>query len=178
MLTEKDIEQFKYAYDTAIRHIIGEDLWNYLETSGFFTAPASTKFHLNYDGGLAEHSTNVASCLLGFTDRLYLKWDRPESPFIVGFLHDLCKADQYIKTPSGYVWNNNQQIKGHGDKSVALCEKHNFKLTDEEKACILYHMGSFTDKEHWNDYTNAIHQYPNVLYTHMADMEATHIVEK
>ena len=33
-----------------------DDLINFLEKSDFFIAPASTRFHGNYEGGLAEHS--------------------------------------------------------------------------------------------------------------------------
>ena len=52
------------------------------------------------------------------------------------------------------------------------------KLTEEEVACIRYHMGAFTDKELWNDYTAAVRKYPNVLWTHTADMIASHIYDK
>lgn len=41
--------------------------------------------------------------------------------------------------------------------------------------CIRYHMGAFTDKSEWNDYTRAVRQYPNVLWTHQADMLASHV---
>ena len=33
-----------------------ENLLNFLEKSDFYTAPASTRFHGNYEGGLLEHS--------------------------------------------------------------------------------------------------------------------------
>ena len=46
---------------------------------------------------------------------------------------------------------------------------------DEEIMCIRYHMGAFTDKSEWNDYTRAVSQYPNVLWTHQADMLASHV---
>ena len=36
-------------------------------------------------------------------------------------------------------------------------------------------MGAFTDKSEWNDYTRAVDQYPNVLWTHQADMLASHV---
>ena len=36
-----------------------EEVISYLEKAGFFTAPASTSFHLNKEGGLMEHSMNV-----------------------------------------------------------------------------------------------------------------------
>ena len=45
----------------------------------------------------------------------------------------------------------------------------------EEIACIRYHMGAFTDKSEWNDYTRAVKAYPNVLWTHQADMLASHV---
>lgn len=48
-------------------------------------------------------------------------------------------------------------------------------LTDEEIMCIRYHMGAFTDKSEWNDYTRAVRNYPNVLWTHQADMLASHV---
>lgn len=178
MLTENEIKQLKDNAKAILEPIVSKELLDYLETSGFYIAPASTKFHLNYEGGLCEHSTNVTKALLDLTESMRLTWQRPESPFIIGLLHDLCKADQYVKTSYGWTWNNNQQISGHGTKSVAICNNCKFKLTDEERACILYHMGSFTAKEEWSDYTSAIHTYPNVLYTHMADMIATHIIEK
>ena len=50
------------------------------------------------------------------------------------------------------------------------------QLTEEEVMCIRYHMGAFTEKEEWNDYTRAIHKYKNVLWTHHADMIASHII--
>ena len=50
------------------------------------------------------------------------------------------------------------------------------RLTEEEMACIRYHMGAFTEKEQWNDYTNAVHKYHNVLWTHQADMLASHVM--
>lgn len=50
-------------------------------------------------------------------------------------------------------------------------------LTMEEILCIRYDMGAFVDKSEWNDYTRAVHLYPNVLWTHTADMVAAHILE-
>ena len=74
------------------------------------------------------------------------------------------------------VWEYNPDtlLKGHGDKSVMLLSQF-YTLTDEEIMCIRYHMGAFTDKSEWNDYTRAVSQYPNVLWTHQADMLATHV---
>ena len=65
-------------------------------------------------------------------------------------------------------------LNGHGDKSVMVLAQY-FKLTEEEIMCIRYHMGAFCDKSEWNDYTRAVHKYTNVLWTHQADMLASHV---
>ena len=49
-------------------------------------------------------------------------------------------------------------------------------LTGEEAACIVYHMGAY-EKDMWDGYDAAIRQYPNVLYTHTADMLASKVDE-
>ena len=62
-------------------------------------------------------------------------------------------------------------------KSVIYAQAMGIRLSDEERACIIYHMGAFTPKEEWRDYTHAVNVYPNVLWTHHADMIASHIEE-
>lgn len=150
-----------------------------LKVKGLFTAPASTKFHGTYQGGLFDHSANVAHALYSMTIALGLSWEREESPYIIGMLHDLCKVDQYKfdVEKDGYVWNNDPVIKGHGMKSVIYAQHMGIRLTDEEIACIAYHMGAYCPKEEWGDYDNAIRKYPNVLWTHTADMTASKIWE-
>ena len=66
-----------------------------LKSDGFFTAPASTKYHGAYEGGLFEHSLNVTNSLVELTKQNSLTWGRPESPYIIGMFHDICKQDQY-----------------------------------------------------------------------------------
>lgn len=153
----------------------GEETLAWLKKGGFFTAPASMKHHGAYSGGLFDHSRRVAFNLINMTDKLGLRWERKESPAIVGVLHDVCKMDQYIlKSDGSYEWNEEQIINGHGEKSCILLLQH-MKLTDEELMCIRYHMGAFEGEAHWNNYTGAIRNFPNVLYTHMADMVASQI---
>lgn len=145
-----------------------------LDQIGFFDAPASTKFHGNYEGGLFDHSYAVTESLIELTDKLGLKWQKQRSPYVVGMLHDLCKCDQYNVTDEGISYNKNTLLSGHGDKSVIIAQKI-IPLTDEEILCIRWHMGAFDDKENWNYYGNCIEQYPNVLWTHTADMMAARI---
>lgn len=151
---------------------------NILDDMGFFTAPASTKYHGAYEGGLFDHSLEVAKCLVDLTNRLGLVWETPGSPYIVGMFHDLCKVDNYvIDIETGkYKYNPDIIIPGHGEKSVIMLQKH-INLTDEEIACIRWHMGAYeTDTKLWEYYGRAIETYPNVLFTHTADMIASKIV--
>lgn len=141
---------------------------------GFFTAPASTKYHGAYEGGLFDHSYAVTKNLLQLTEKLGLKWNREVSPYYVGMLHDLCKCGQYTKTPEGWTFNRDLFLPGHGERSVILARMM-LNLTDEETLCIFWHMGAFDDKERWGSYGRAIEKYPNVLWTHTADMMASRI---
>lgn len=149
-----------------------------LETIGFFDAPASTKYHGAYDGGLFDHSLEVAEALVDLTEKLELEWKNPNSPFIVGMFHDLCKVDNYVKDfeSDKWIYNPDIIIPGHGEKSVIMLQKY-FELNDEEIACIRWHMGAYEkDPKMWEYYGRAIEKYPNVLYTHTADMIASKIV--
>jgi hypothetical protein len=90
-------------------------------------------------------------------------------------LHDLCKCDQYIrKDDDTYEYNTGLTLTGHGEKSIILAQNI-ISLTEEEVLCIRWHMGAFDDKQNWNTYGAAIEQFPNVLYTHTADMMAARI---
>ena len=151
---------------------------DFLKINGFFTAPASTKYHGNYEGGLFDHSLETMSQLVDLSLRNRLTWTRDESPYIVGMFHDLCKIDAYKvdpENPEKWIHNEEILIKGHGDKSVMILSTL-MQLTEEEVLCIRYHMGAFTDKSEWNYYTRAIEKYPNVLWTHHADMLASRVV--
>lgn len=149
-----------------------------LDAMGFFTAPASTKYHGAYEGGLFDHSLETAKALVLLTEKLGLKWEKPDSPYIVGMYHDLCKCDNYVRDfeTGKYKYNPEIIIPGHAEKSVMILQKY-IALTDEEIACIRWHMGAYeTDPKMWEYYGRAIEKYPNVLYTHTADMIASKII--
>jgi len=145
-----------------------------LDEAGFFDAPASTKYHGDYEGGLFDHSLEVTNALIYLTERLQLPWEREKSPLIVGMFHDLCKVDQYIEGVDGYEHNPHVLLKGHGEKSVMMLSNF-MSLTEEEIMCIRYHMGAYNTNE-WDQYDLAIRKYPNVLFTHTADMMASKIM--
>lgn len=170
--TEQDrIKQF----NNLMGGYVPEPLKESMIKQGFFTSPASLHHHGAYTGGLFDHSFQVTKALLSLTKRLELKWQQERSPYIVGMFHDLCKIDSYVFYGE---WKHNQNIllPGHGEKSAILLMQY-MDLTDEEILCIRWHMGAFDKQEYWDCYSRAIKKFPNVLYTHTADMIASQITE-
>lgn len=174
-----ELERYELLMKTPIGNLLTEEAKSYLLERGFFRSPASTKYHGAYEGGLFDHCFMVMNFLVELSAKNDLRWKRAESPFIVGMFHDLCKIDQYRPFMNGesvgWEYNLNTDFKGHGDKSIILLSQL-MKLTEEEIMCIRYHMGAFVEKDEWRDYTGAVHKYPNVLWTHHADMLASHVV--
>jgi len=160
---------------------------SFMVNSGFLTAPASTKYHGAYKGGLFDHSLAVVSSLVELTEAMNLNWLNYRSPYVIGMFHDACKIESYIpsekvdhfdeatqKWAHSYAYNPNTLMPGHGDKSVIIMSQV-MELTEEELLCIRWHMGAYDDKSNWEYYDRAIRKYPNVLYTHTADMIASKI---
>lgn len=152
----------------------------WLKDSGLLTMPASLKYHLNYEGGLLEHSINVGNYLQELTMLNRLSWERPDSPMVIGLLHDMCKTVRYCWDEDTKQYKNNPAVKPaeHGDLSEALVRNAPLDVTEEELLCIRWHMGAFDAKENWSGYTNAVKENVNVLWTHMADMLASQIKER
>lgn len=161
---------------TTMFDITPQSLAKRLLEYGYFIVPASMNYHGAYVGGLFDHCLAVTHNLLRLTKALNLKWEREISPYYVGMLHDLCKCGQYTKATDGpgWIFNKDLLIPGHGERSVIMAQQL-LSLTDEELACIRWHMGAFDEKEHWNSYGRAIEKFPNVLWTHTADMMASRI---
>lgn len=141
---------------------------------GFCEVPASTKYHGVHKGGLCDHSCDVADLLEDFTVKHDLKWERPESPKIVGVLHDLCKLDAYMYDEETKCWVSNPQqspLGGHGYRSVILAQIL-LSLTAQEILCIRWHMGAY-ELEEWKNLNTATALDPCVIWTHHADMLAS-----
>ena len=153
---------------------VPEELIEFCIEQGFTVAPASTRYHGAYDGGLYDHSKAVMDSLVGLTNNLGLQWELERSPYVVGMMHDLCKIDAYVKEGGKWQYNTHQSHRGHGDKSVIML-KHFMDITEEEELAIRYHMGAYV-KSDWDGFDRAIRMYPNTLYTHTADMVASKIV--
>lgn len=193
MNTKNRIELYKKLvdeYSNQLPSVMNDDFLDWLIDEGFFTAPASRKYHGAYEGGLFDHSYTVTHTLLGITERLDIEWEHPRSPIIVGLFHDLCKIDQYEKvidvegvTYFGrdevegeeyhFEYRNDSLFPGHGEKSVMKLAAW-LHLTEEEILCIRYHMGAY-EKDAWDYFNKAIKKYETVLWTHTADMIASKV---
>lgn len=179
MFTEWDEEQRIEDFKKRIPPIFNENLVEYMIKNGFFKSPSSKEYHGNFEGGNYWHSRMVTILLREYTDELELCWERPESPEIIGWLHDICKMDSYIRVQGEdgkyrYEYNKRMILCGHGEKSAIMALSKMY-LTDEEIMCIRWHMGAFEGKESWNTYREAVKKYPNILWTHQADMMASQV---
>lgn len=163
-----------------------DTLCAWLESSDFFTAPASTRFHLCEAGGLAKHSWNVYCIFKEKCGRYDLKLP-DDSIALCGLLHDVCKIGVYkkgrrnVKVDGKWiekeVWEYNDEFPyGHGEKSVLLIGKH-IELSDEEAMIIRWHMGFSEPKEILRTFNSAVDLYPAIIAMHCADLEAANIVE-
>ena len=149
-----------------------QDLLEWLESTDFYTAPASTKCHGAYAGGLLEHSLNVFRRLVKRCPAADM-----DTLTITALLHDVCKIHLYEKTEDGYRHNEQFPI-GHGEKSVILILRH-MPLTDEEITAISWHMGAFDSRAGaGRSLSQAWEKCPLALHLHLADMEATWFDEK
>ena len=175
-------EQFKELYRRYIHREGAEELLEWMEReTDFFTAPASTKHHLAYPGGLVEHSVDVFREL-----RKVVIDNEPtmEAVAICALLHDLCKANTYVRehhAGPGDVYSYVKKDRfpmGHGEKSVYLIARF-MKLEDEEALAIRWHMGAWDDAVRGGSrgLNEAMKLHRIVYELHAADMRATHIVE-
>lgn len=189
----QDRERFTELYKTHIKRPGADKLLSFLlsSNSDFFTAPASTQYHLSCEGGLCTHSLHVYDCLVDYLNRPRVKENyhlsySDETIAIVALLHDLCKINCYHKTMRnrkvGNTWESYESFQfkdeipyGHGEKSVYIISGY-MKLTREEAFAIRYHMG-FSSHEPANLVGAAFEKFPLAFALSTADMEATYFLE-
>ena len=187
-------QEFISIYKEKIHREGSEKLLDYLiNKCDFFTAPASTRFHNCFEGGLAQHSLNVYYCLKDYLARARVREEykltcSDETAAIVSLLHDICKINTYVRDFRNVKNEQGQWEKvptyrfedklpyGHGEKSVYMISGF-MKLTREEAMAIRWHMG-FSGNEEKNTVSNAMESYPLVLAVSTADMEASVFMEK
>lgn len=180
-MEEKIIELLKSTNREGIDKLIA-----FLQKSDFFKAPASTRFHGSFEGGLAEHSMKVYEILKHKVQNSIMPLNiSEESIILIALLHDICKVNFYkvdyrnAKNALG-VWEKVSYYTvddtipyGHGEKSVMMITEY-IKLTSEEKYAIRWHMGYTEPKELYGTIGEAYKKYPIALLMHEADLEATY----
>lgn len=197
-MEQKTVQEIKDEFITVFKENIkreGSDkLLDYLcSRCDFFSAPASTRFHSSYEGGLAQHSLNVYYCLKDYLARervkgLYKLEYSEETIAIVSLLHDMCKTDCYVKdfrnvkNEQTGQWEKVPTYRyedklpyGHGEKSVYMISGF-MRLSREEAMAIRWHMG-FSGGEDSGLVGRALEAYPLAFAMSTADMEATYFLE-
>jgi len=154
--------------------------FEWLYRTDFFTAPASTNAHGAWPEGLLSHSIGTAQILIELTRKNNIQWDYPDSPIIVGLLHDICKVNSYREYSKNYKdasgrWRSrteycfDEQLPlGHGEKSLFLVSQF-MQLTNQEALCIRWHMTSY---ESWAERVaseKALLLCQNILWVRTAD---------
>ncbi|MBQ7280233.1 MAG: HD domain-containing protein [Bacteroidales bacterium] len=178
-----------------------DEVMDWLQSSDFFFAPASTAFHGNYEGGLAEHSWNVytvAMRLRAVAVSLNPSIEQqlePDSIAIATLLHDVCKADIYKEAVKkrqnkfgswesykGYNVDYTNFPLGHGEKSVIILLRLGLDMTDDEIAAIRWHMTAwdlpFQSAEAKGNINAAKDKYPLCSLLQLADGFASSLMEE
>ena len=183
-------EKFISICKSEIRREGIEPLLDWLEQSDFFTAPASTRFHGNYEGGLCEHSLNVYEQLLKLYELYGNKSATRETLAIVALFHDVCKIDFYkkgfrnVKEDGEWkqleCWEIDEKLPlGHGEKSCLLLQQF-IRLSVEEMLAIRWHMGGYDNAVKGGERGLAKAQEMSRLVTllSVADIISSNILEK
>lgn len=188
-------DKFIKAYTENITRLGADKLLAWIESSDFFTAPASTRFHLSSPGGLLEHSLHVfermkAICANEATITPGFNEPSMETIAVCGLLHDICKANFYAvemrnrKNDQGrweqypfYVVDDKLPY-GHGEKSVYIISGF-MRLSREEAMAIRWHMGFSDNDFQGGGYSvgNAFDKFPLAVLLHIADLQATYLDE-
>ena len=186
-----DYKQKFIEYYQANIHREGADrLLEWLQTTDFFTAPASTRYHCACPAGLVMHSINVYEVMM--EKHFDPETDSAESFALCALLHDVCKA-QFYKVSSRNVKNERtgqwEKVPyyviedafpyGHGEKSVFLIERF-VRLKPAEATAIRWHMSGFDDAARGGNFSISVayDKYPIAVKLHLADLEATYLREK
>ena len=181
-----DLKALKAEFKNIVTNTIHRDgidnLMAWLESTDFYSAPSSTRYHGAEPGGLAAHSIAVYN-------RLKQKQtdETDETIAIASLFHDLCKCNFYkqtfrnVKNEVTGKWEkvpaydiDDQFPLGHGEKSMFIIMKF-MKLTDDEAMAIRWHMGFSAVEQQFEkpSMARAMQIYKLVIKLQEADTEAS-----
>lgn len=200
MLTPSQIENNKDRFLSLIKSISveGADIDKLVDwltnKSDFFTAPASTKYHCSYVGGLCEHSLNVYDAIVKLNNDFGSFKYSEDSLKIVALLHDTSKANFYeqyyrnVKNDITGEWEkvSEYKVKDESDRFIYGNHEQNseyivhtfFPLSVEESTAILHHHGGMGWDSAKDDVGMVFSRFSLACLLHVADTISTFIYEK
>lgn len=156
---------------------------DWLRSTDFYRAPASTQYHESIVGGLLIHSLKVYNEAMILNRLPKFRNVSPCQAALVALCHDWCKIDTYesytknVKNEGTGQWEKVDAFRrnftgltlGHGVTSMVFAMKY-MDLSEEECAAIRWHMGRWnvTDPE-INELQKCNEQYPLVHLLQFAD---------
>ncbi len=155
----------------------------WLRTTDFYRAPASSRYHEAFEGGLVSHSLKVAYNIAELKRCDAFSSVNLEDSVFCALIHDWCKIGLYesymrnVKDENG-KWIQKPEFKyrdesltcfGHGVSSMFLAQRF-FRLSTEEALAIRWHMGfcRVADSD-MNELQQSNEKYPLVHLLQFAD---------
>lgn len=155
----------------------------WIKETDFFKAPASTRFHGSFEGGLCQHHLDVYNETVDLIKLDKFKTIDPASAYLVALVHDYCKIGLYtpylrnVKNEETGKWEQVQAFRydkpqypfGHGVTSMYLAQQF-IPLSREQSLAIRWHMGEYNVcKNEESELQEARDRYPLVLLLQTAD---------
>ena len=184
-----------------------EKLLAWLDSTDFYSAPASTQYHLSVEGGLCQHSLNVFHTMVKLANLRYDKEESDDNVYngestevdgafnieniaLVALFHDICKANCYVRDFKNVKVNgtweqqeywkwDEQFIYGHGTKSVYIIQQY-MRLYIDEAQAIRFHMGGREDQlaqTYERQYAQVFEKSPFAVLLYLADSYSTFLLE-
>ena len=161
---------------------------DWLLTTDFFKAPASTRFHDCFEGGLCFHTLRVCQRIVDLMHTaVFSDTSKLGDAIFCALVHDWCKINMYepymrnVKNEQTGVWEKVQEYKytnnpvlnlGHGVSSMFIASRF-FRLSTEEATAIRWHMGSWrVSPEEINELQNSNENFSLVHLLQFADQLA------
>lgn len=152
------MEDYKIKYLKMLSELdVDTGLVEWLENNGFFISPATSKFHHSYQGGLCQHSVEVAENSIKLKNSLLSPESISDSSLIkLGLLHDISKSscfeltsvnkkiyspdgnkfddlgNFYWESQLGYKYKDDIVLPGNYGFSSYMIAKPFIRFTDEE----------------------------------------------
>lgn len=207
-----DLAENKQQFEELARKYIKRDglekVLTWLDSTDFYTAPASTRYHLSVEGGLCQHSLNVFETMVGLCNYHFQKQPNDDNIYngetndvegafsmeniaLVALFHDICKANCYVrdfrnvkvdgKWEQQEYWKWDEQfVYGHGSKSVYILQQF-MRLYIDEAQAIRFHMGGREDalsEMYERQAAMVFDKSPMAVLLHLSDMMSSYLLEK